>query len=233
MKKIVWLLFCIMFFTGCTVEYNLTISDDTINESIIISNKIDSDNESYYDKLANNAYSQYNDDGIKKYSVKKVKENENTIYNLNQKYSLKNFHQIRAISECFSASNLVKKSGEDNTYILQTNKGFKCMSYEYEKVDSYEINITFDDNYSVITHNANKVNDNKYTWYINSTNSNNISISVEFKKNEKKENIDDKTKEKKSSTNILVLVFIILGVIAISVFIIIYALNLNQKRNKL
>ena len=26
MKKIVCLLFCIMFFTGCTVKYNLTIS---------------------------------------------------------------------------------------------------------------------------------------------------------------------------------------------------------------
>ena len=182
MKKIICLISCIMFFTGCTVEYNLTISNNTINENINISNKIDSNNELYYDKLSTNTYSQYNDDGRKKYSVKKIKKNENTIYNLNQKYSLTDFHQIRAISECFSASNLVKKSAEDNSYILQTSKGFKCMSYEYEKIDSYEINITFDDNYSIITHNANKVNDNKYTWYINSTNANNASISVEFKK---------------------------------------------------
>lgn len=231
MKKIMCLLFCGIFFTGCTVKYNLDISDDTINENIIITNKIDPDNESYYDNLSANAYSQYNDEGIKKYSVKKVKEIDKTIYTLKQNYNLKKFHQIRAFSECFTAANLVK-TGEDNSYILQTSKGFKCMSYEYEKIDSYEVNITFDDNYSIITHNADKAKDNKYTWHINSKNADNFSISVEFKKDEKRASITDKTKGK-SSNNILVLVLIILGLIAIAVFIIIYALNLNQKRNKL
>lgn len=232
MKKIIWLLFCVMFFTGCTVEYNLTISNDTINENISISNKIDSSNELYYDKLSTNTYSQYNDDGIKKYTVKKMKKKENTIYNLSQKYSLKDFHQIRAISECFSASNLVKKSGEDNSYILQTNKGFKCMSYEYEKIDSYEINITFDDNYSIITHNATKVKGNKYTWQINSTNANNASISVEFKKNQNNETLTDKKIEKKSF-NLFIIVIIVGIIIAIAIILILYALNLNKKRNKL
>ena len=58
MKKIIWLLFCVMFFTGCTVEYNLTISNDTINENISISTRSSSGYSFYFGDAARHSFTE-------------------------------------------------------------------------------------------------------------------------------------------------------------------------------
>ena len=172
-------MFGIFIFTGCTVNYNLKISDNVINEKISIqelSEKIDT---STADRNLNNTYSQYNNKGVKKYNTSKVINGNKTEYNLNQTYYLDSVSYIRAFDECFDAYNIVYVDDTRSEYLLQTSKGFKCMTYEYNTIDSYVVNIEIDK--KVISHNADSVKGNVYTWNINKNNAADKIISIQFK----------------------------------------------------
>ena len=232
-KKLIFINILFLFFmTGCTVEYNINISNDTVNEEIKIieekSKTLTSAESMYNDKI----YSQFNSNGKILYKKNKIVSDKENVYILKQKYELKNFRRARALTECFDAVNLVKN--KNGNYIFQTSIGFKCMLYNYYKIDSYVVNIKTD--YDVINTNADIINDNVYTWKINNTNAEKKSITFEFNKekktNNKEENKKDEDKSKKE-TNIFVILGIIIVLAIIGIFILLYALNLNKKRNKL
>lgn len=233
-KKLKIIIACVcLLLTGCTVEYDLKIEDDTINEKIVISEKSGSFNEDSFDEIVNNSYSQYNEHGVKRYSVTKTKDDDNTKYILKQNYSLRPALYIRTFSECFDAYNIVYGDETKRTYVIQTSKGFKCMSHEYMIIDSYKINIEL--NHEVIDSNADSVNNNIYTWNIDKNNAKDKYISITFKKNKQEinPNQNDDDSKKKSSFNIIYVIIIGVGIILIAAIAIIYGMVLNQKQNKL
>jgi hypothetical protein len=237
MKRIVLIFPLLMLLSGCTVEYNLEINDQLINENIAISNSVTNVDENYYDNHIHDIYSENSRRKVAKYTGTKIKNNGIVTYSLNQKYNLLDNNYIRAFDECFDAYNILYTNESKEEFILQTSKGFNCMSYEYQKVDSYKINITT--NHEVVNHNADSANDNTYTWNIDDSNYQDKFISIQFKSNnnrdkdkkqDKQENIDKKSKNKNNNY----IALIILGIILIGfVIAILYAITLNTKRNKL
>ncbi len=224
-KYFISMIFMCIFFTGCTVQYNLSISNNIINEKISIIEDENLVDEELYEDAFNNAYSQYNKDGIKKYNTFKEKKNGKLYYNLSQKYSIHDFSDIRFFDECFDAYNLVYDDELPDTYILQTSQGFKCMTYEYNSIDAYQINIKV--NYEVLENNADEVKDNTYIWYINNGNADSKVITIKFKEKKKEKSKDDKMKL--ISSNMLTI--ILLGLIILGLLIFSIVKNIKNKNN--
>ena len=228
-KKVFLALISIILFSGCTVEYNLTISDNTIHEDINISELKSLVDEETSDSIIKNQYAQYNNEGRYKYITSKNKTDDNVIYKLKQNYPLRNELYIRAFDDCFDGYNIMYSDDSKTSYIIQTTKGFKCMQYEYSNIDSYTINIKVDT--EVINNNADKVNGDTYTWIINSDNFLTKDISIEFKV--KEINTNNK-KEQKNNILSFAIMGIIFGIVFVALFMImLYMYIINKKQNKL
>ena len=227
-KDLIVLILIISLFTGCTATYNLKITDNTIVEKISLIEQKSLVDQEMADEQLENLFSGISS-GFKKYNVTKKEKNENIIYNLSQTYFLSDMdsvNNIRMIKECFDAYNIVYLDDEQTSYILQTSKGFHCLNYDYNEIDSVNINIEIDN--EVLNSNADKIKGNVYSWHIDKNNYADKYINLEFKKG---------LKEKKSNEtkqfdfkNIIIIFGVIICLIVI---IILYVLGLNKKRNKI
>ena len=226
MKKILPFLLLI-FMTGCTVDYNIKIKHNNIKEKISITEDISKVNEKISDYELENAYSEYNNNLKRKYNGFKEKKDDKITYNLTQDYSLTNKLYIRAFSECFDS--YIFDISNENEYVIKTSSGFKCLSYNYNEIDSVNINISVDQ--KVIESNADSINNDTYTWNINSDNFKDKYIYIRYKntikesKNNKMNNIINKD-----------ILFVVLGfvcILAIFGIIVLITLNINKNKNKL
>lgn len=230
--KIIFISFLLLVLTGCSVKYDLNINENIIDESISISEKINPKSEKNYDEMVNNAYSQFNNSGKKKYTNLKNKKDDITTYILKQKYNFNNFIYVRAFSECFDAYNLVRDSENKNIYLLQTSKGFKCMSYSYMPIDTIEVNIKLSNKFTVLDSNSDKNNDGKYTWIINSKNNKNKYISIKFEKKSNSKSIK-KEKNNDENSNYGTIILVISSIVVLVLILGFIILNLNKKNNKI
>ena len=102
------------------------------------------------------------------------------------------------------------------------------MTYEYNTIDSYVVNIEIDK--KVISHNADSVKGNVYTWNINKNNAADKIISIQFKN----DLLDLKSeKEEKKDFNYMI-IFIIFGLITLVLIIILGLIkSISNKNNKI
>lgn len=173
MKKI---LICLglLLLTGCTVNYNLEISEDKISENItgdILKNEFDSiDDElgdhTIYHFLHDEQYSLIDKSDLYKQSIN---DNSDKI-DFNYSYDYKdNFNNSRVLNECYE--NVIFEENDD-FYIIKLSGGFYCLLNS-----KITVNLTTD--YSVLNSNADKKNGNVYTWYLEKDNTD---IEVEISK---------------------------------------------------
>ena len=227
-KNLIVLFSMIMLLTGCTATYNLKITDNTITEKISLFEKKELVDQEIADEQLNNIFSN-TASNLKKYNITKKEKNNQIIYNLSQTYFLSDMdsvNNIRIIKECFDAYNIVYLDDEKTSYILQTSKGFHCLNYDYNEIDSVKINIEVDN--EVLNNNADKVKGNVYTWYIDKNNYADKYVSLEFKKG-----LKETSSNKKNKFDFKIILITIVIIIGTLVLILLYALGLNQKRNKL
>lgn len=226
MKKkiyIICLFILIILCSGCTPEYSIEIKNNKITEKLSISN-------------ISNEYTLQ--DFPNMYSILDEEEEylrtyENNIVNYKYTYNFSNFYKSRIIKYCYNAFNLVK---DKDAYLLQTGNEFKCYPLqlsdfdirEYEKL-TIKIKIT---DYEVIENNADEISNDIYIWNINKDNYSSKVISIKFKEKAKEEN-KDSLKDNNSSIDVTNILLIISVIIIIGIAVVFYALNLNQKRNKL
>lgn len=224
--KIIISILTVTIFCGCTVKYNINISDDNITEEINITEKKNLITEDLDNSFNEDIYSQYNSKGIKLYTKSKSNNGITNTYTLKQNYAILNYKKARALNECFDAVNIVKDEENENRYLFQTSKGFKCMTYDYAPISSYEINITTD--YDVIDHNADSYKNNVYTWNINNDNADQKTIMLEFQKKSTKQ-------KNKNKFNInYEMIAIIIGIIFVAFLIGLGIIkSISNKNNKI
>lgn len=217
-------IFLLLFITGCTSEYNITIEDEKVKEELIVQ---DVDN-FYIDKFDNllaipteNKY----------YNVVKTDNKVKFSYT----YNFDNYKDSNIVKNCYEALQIYK---ENDYYVLQSGLTFNCNSIQisdFEKVDFTTLNVNIKiNNYEVLESNADFINQNVYTWNINNNNYSNKPIIIKFKKivSDNKES----KKEKNNNKNLFDIskLFLILGIIIILVIILVINIfKLNQKRNKI
>lgn len=181
MKKILFLISICFLLTGCTINYNLEISNEEFKETItgnvpnnMLKTGDDTDFNIYYHLLNSNQPTFKNNNKIF-YEKTINKTEEKTDFEYTYTFNENNFVNSRILNECFD--NFSFKNEENKYYIDITGK-FKCAYSE-------KINIKLKTDYQVIGNNIKKKNKNTYTLTINKNDIEDIDISLTIDKNEK------------------------------------------------
>lgn len=167
MKKL-FTLIMLLLVTGCTCSYELSIQDSSIYETLKINGvtteiPVDVD-------LVNLSDTNY----------KKEVVDDTVTYTTS--YNLETYKKTNFLS-CFESYNI---QTTDDKYIIRTGKNFTCLPYQYNDYDELkydELEIKIKTNHKVVNHNASKVENNTYYWYITKENINNADIYFEIEKN--------------------------------------------------
>src|SRR5574344_594391 len=168
MKK-VFILISILFLTGCTATYNLTISYDGMTEKIDFITSKDEIDADFLTEMK-----------------------ENTKLSLRHYYTYEDFVDSARIRDCYNDFIFAKTSFG---YSLMTSNEFLCDNYMYNYLSNVEIKITT--NYISLENNADKVDGDTYIWYVNESNKQNKPLILKLEEstliNNKKSNIFVKT----------------------------------------
>ncbi len=187
LRKKIFLLLSLLLITGCSSKYQLEITNDKfienvntviLNEDIPESNPVAtiSDNYTPFIKMDNFVTPFISSQKI---LYNKTVDETNAGYNvnLNYTYTPEEFKDSYALNMCFE--NYVFQNNKKN-FIFHLNGTFYCL---YGDKTTIEVKT---DNY-VSEHNADKVEDNKYIWYITKDEIKTKDISIKISK-EKKDN---------------------------------------------
>jgi len=263
MKKTLILLGFLIMMTGCTLDYNLVISEKTFEENILILedntqnwNKIcETDGVFTYKEridflrdypvaLYKNAEMDPYDptieiDGVDYYEKEKVNDYESYGLKMSSSGKIANMNDLRSLSYCYDIARVINNKDE---YIISTSFKNNCFD-KYPLLDELNINITTD--MKVTSNNADSVNGDTYTWKITRSNYSDKSISLAMQSirqydNDKiieKENQKREEREKKQEKTKKI-VKGSLGVIGIIVLVAIIILGIvivikNRKENKI
>lgn len=174
MKKLL-LVLSIIFITGCSGEYNITITDEKKveeNFSISISNqKIYNSNYTIDEYLDHYSYVYSNSDNFKEYNITTKKSKLNSYFIVKRNYKdLQTYIKANTFKSMFVSAEIedtgkyLEFTTSRNEYLYNL-KNDMLISEEY-KFENFEINIKFYN--EVINHNADKVDksNNIYTWYV-------------------------------------------------------------------
>mgnify|MGYP006994355182 FL=1 len=176
MKKRILILIPLLLLTGCTINYNLEIDGDDLNETITGSvtkeeyevKDTDTSENLIYTLLNYDQNALYDEDSV---YLRTQEDKGNKIdYNFSYKYNY-NFDRSTIINNCFEY-HMVEET-EDYYYIKLSGK-FYCM---YAK----KIDIKVTSNNAVLENNARKVSGNTYTWTIKDSDNVDILLNVSKK----------------------------------------------------
>lgn len=201
MKKITTLLLTVFILTGCTVNYNINIDNKQIEEITYLKQ----DNSIEWDKPSNlywgysvnefmndnynihtgslngsseNYYTFEKEDGVEYYKKEKISTSNEVGLKYSYKFKHDNYNLSKIANYCYD--NFSVKI-EDKNIKINTNSSFNCFKY-YEMLDEVVINVTTSGDYEVVSSNADKQENGKYTWIINKDNAYNKPIEIELKK---------------------------------------------------
>lgn len=224
MKKTFILIIILFLLSGCTAEYNLNISDKGFNETLVLRAENLNDNEllidypitAFYDSEGNNEDPLKKEPDVEYYNSKLIKENNLNKLTYNYKFNESEILSSRIIRNSFSTIIFKKydhdEDGKNDYMLISTTDDFE--GFKYENLSKVVINIRND--YKVISSNADKVNDNIYTWIF--TRNSNKAINMVY---DPSTVIDNRTTLEKfiDSNYIIGFIFIVLFIILIFVIL--------------
>lgn len=218
MKKCLLGISFLVLLTGCEANYNLTITESSMVETVDISTTLNS-TEMYQDRYLTEYLKDYENiyepiyfnekeydynvggyqKGIRFYNTKFETTDKQSLI-LSNTFSYHDIYKSSAIKKCFDEFNITKI--DNNYYMIQTSN--KCNAFDdYSLLSSVNIKVKTD--LEVIASNADYVTNNIYIWTINRDNYQNKSINLsintvkdsleEFDSNLNKTNDTNETKE--------------------------------------
>lgn len=166
MKKIL-IIFILLLVSGCSCKYELSINNSQVNEILTINGvTTEIPEQADLENFTNHTYKKTLQNDILKYEA---------TYNLGN-YKTSDFFT------CFDSYNILES---EDSYTIRTGKKFRCMPYQYNDFDiiKYDkLEIVISTNHSVYNHNADRVENNIYYWYITEDNINDSEIYFHFSK---------------------------------------------------
>ena len=203
MKKFILLLIMTFLITGCSCNYTLKI-DDKVSEEIevVVPNSISDTKKNQVDNILKDLNPIIDDyDHKYKYSVNKKFEGNSTIYNLDTEYD--NYKDSTLLAQCFEHAVFEEN---DDYIIINASGKFGCL------YDNDEIKINIKTDKYVSSNNANLVNKNTYTWKIDRSNRDDVSIKATIMKNMADKEVEPKVIFKNVFKAIMVFLLICGGI---------------------
>ena len=244
MKKIKLLLIMILISilsTGCSVEYNLTISSNTIKEEIIVNDKITSTRtkdkilaqyNKWYPTYINYITSgesiplpNYNTKytGVEYYD-KSIEETSNGYkYKYQYAHKKEKYYDAYVLANTFFDTTVYDT--KNNFEIFTSQQTYLC---QYDYFETLNVNVTVDTNsYRIIDHNADKVKNNVYSWTINRDDCEDGEMILSLGKLSSKNGKNNNKKANSTGIELYVFCFTLLILVIIGYFII------KKKKQKL
>lgn len=212
-KKFILLILIILTCTGCSIEYNITITDNDIKEVIEVKDYITSNRTK--ETILNEyniwypTYVNYITEGesieIEDYSYKTegVEYHQKEIETLNNGY-LYTYKHTYPIDKYYDAYTLARTylettvQANNNSLILKTGKKNLLCNYNY--FDELTVNIIIDsETYKLNYTNSSNINNNKYTWTLNKSNCDDSQIILTL---DRISNYDGLNSDKSNNTNV-------------------------------
>ncbi len=209
-RKICLLLILCFLTAGCDVKYDVTLRNGVINEKVTLEankNEVIDSFQTPVTEVFTSAWQEYQENADKDMLTLEDKStNEKILLDATTpNQSLSQYDKVLP-KNCFS---LVNTLVEEDQIVISTSEGATCFD-SYANTNEIKVNITT--NHVVIEHNADKNEDNTYTWIINRENYKTKQIQLVVKRAEF-------IKESHSSKNIkyLFIIFaIIIGVVGVT-----------------
>ncbi len=222
MKKLLVIIGGLFLLTGCTAEYNLTIDNlDDFKEKLTLEtteDNIDYENvKNYYwphpIDYEVTGYSEVPEemDGINYYHFNNGTDLNKAWFSYDYDLNKSEFLKSGIIHNCYNKVNLTTT---DEGITLRTSENFGCFS-KYPPLEMVTVNIMTP--LKVISHNADSVNNNIYTFNITKADQNNRSIEMVF------ENTEVKNAQRESDKlKFIIACLVIGGFLALTFGLIIY-----------
>ena len=220
--KILILIGCVFLLSGCSVEYNLTIDNTTMEEDIdvIFDKTTESELANRLARIRRTSYYNFDTRENEYYTFSRRDTDNNIILNYKYQYLNNDLYKSEAVSRCYY-KRIVNVTDDDIT--LSTDNQVACLYKDGERqIDDITVNIKTD--LIVLENNADEVNGNVYTWYINDQNYSNKSLYIKMEKNKYQESFIDK---------VISIVIIILVIVVIGLFIYFIVRRKHLKNNKI
>ena len=196
-------------FSGCSKEYNLTITDDKFIEELKVTLIDNEDNKKMID---NNFYPLHA--STEEIYIKKINIREGYLQlDLKYEYSKEEFENANSVNQCFKEKKILLN--DDDYYYLELKKMNDC-------VTDFNFDINIITNNQVVSNNADKVNKNKYTWHVSEDNKDNFKLKIKIAKGVYNNTI--LTKEK-------IIAYVVLGIIGIGIIVFI-PITVKRMKNK-
>lgn len=227
MKKFL-LLICLLFFTGCSVKYNLDFKDDKLIENISF---LSASNEEYnlikkkefapvpaFVDTPVNLEEPLKTDGFEYYSLK---AHSNNVY-MNYKFDKKNYGNSYMASLCYD---YFKFFETDEDYVISTGNKFNCSfsTYEFDVID-----VVITTNHEVLYSNAHEVNGDEYIWHISDANKDNANIQISFSKDVVRTGF-----EKFIRNNSVIIIIVGLSMLLLGIMFVLFIRVKNKQVNKI
>ena len=220
--KSVVLLFLLLLLTGCTVNYNLDVDAEFV-ENITINSNIPTKEVPLYINDYNITYEATEKlDNYKYYSL--IKNGNTTNYSATFKNS--DFSKVTSCGLLFDKCEFINIGGGVSVISTTTGTG---IFYDYPDIDAININLNI--NGEVVTSNADSVKGNVYTWQVTKENADNKKVYVEFKgkfKSNSETKSSGKSEKEKAKENLIYLSILLAALIGLLVL----AITMKKKQHK-
>ena len=222
----------ILLLSGCSVEYNVSLENDSFKESGSLTEKKEnkdnvSKNGFSFEEQINYTYQSMHDvlngqemEKTQSFELKKIDTDKEIGLTYSNELKQNKYYLSPLIRPCYDN---VKVKNDNNNIKISTGNYFKCFDY-YELLNNVTVNFTT--NYKVVNNNADEIKDNTYTWFINKNNFKNKEISIEIDKSDISYNtlLD----EKESNVLIVFLIGLVLTVIFVFGFYTYYKVKFSN-----
>lgn len=220
--KVFILICCIFLLSGCSVEYNLTINESTMEEDInaIFDKATESEIASRMEGIRRTAFYNYDTRENEYYDFTKRETNDNIILNYNYQYMGNDLYKSEAASRCYY-KRIVNVTDDDIT--INTDNQVACLYKDGDR-EIEDIIVNVRTNLTVLESNADKVNGNVYTWNINDQNYTNKPIYIKIEKERYQEPF---------ISQFISIIVIIITFVMIGILIYFKAIRKHKKNNKI
>lgn len=237
-NKLLFLIIILLMCTGCTVEYNINITADSIDETIVVNdyptygrtkNQILKHYNMWYPVFVNFIkegetieIEDFSDkvDGIEYYQKNLQELNNGYQYSYKYNYNIEEYYDSYALATAFIEPKVHITS---DALILRTSQKNLLCNYDY--FDSLKVNITIDPKiYKLNTTNSQDIYGNTYSWTLDRNNCDNSQILLTLNIDDQliedlDDQEDDKTVVQKENPLSNYALYIFCGILLILIFI--------------